>query len=110
MSHYADGVELISPVAAQLLGVPDGKVIGKPSLREYFRRGLEAHPQLHFQLHDLLAGQNSLVLYYTNQKGTRTGEFMEVSDDGKVTRVIAHYSDSEQLARPPQGRSTDALR
>ena len=110
MSHYADGVELISPVAAQLLGVPDGKVIGKPSLREYFRRGLEAYPQLHFELHDLLAGQNSLVLYYTNQKGTRTGEFMEVSDDGKVTRVIAHYSDSEQRARPPQGRLTDALR
>lgn len=92
MSHYDDEVELISPVAAQLLGVHDGKVSGKPALKEYFRRGLAAYPELHFELKDLLAGRNSLVLYYTNQKGTRTGEFMELSDGGKVRRVIAHYS------------------
>jgi ketosteroid isomerase-like protein len=92
MSHYDDGVELISPVAQHLLGIPDGKVTGKPSLRDYFRRGLEAYPELHFDLKDLLAGLSSLVLYYTNQKGTRTGEFMEVSADGKVKRVVAHYS------------------
>jgi predicted ester cyclase len=92
MSHYHDAVELISPVAEQLLGIPDGKVTGKLSLREYFRRGLEAYPALHFDLKDLLVGLNSLVLYYTNQKGTRTGELMELSADGKVKRVVAHYS------------------
>jgi hypothetical protein len=35
---------------------------------------------------------NSLVLYYTNQKGTRTAEFMELSGVGKVARVVANYS------------------
>jgi len=92
MSHYHDGVELTSPAAEQLLGLPDGKVSGKPALREYFQRGLEAYPELHFELQDLLVGLGSLVLYYTNQKGTRTGEFMEISDGGKVKRIIAHYS------------------
>ena len=92
MSHYDEDVELISPVAAQLLGVPGGRVTGKPALREYFRRGLAAYPELHFGLKELLAGLGSLVLYYTNQKGTHTAEFMELSDDGKVKRVIAHYS------------------
>jgi ketosteroid isomerase-like protein len=92
LSHYDERVELISPVAEQLLGIPDGKVSGKASLREYFRRGLEAYPELHFDLKDVLAGLNSLVLYYTNQKGTRTGEFMEVRADGKITRAVAHYS------------------
>ena len=29
MTHYEDAIELTSPVAAQLLGTPDGKVIGK---------------------------------------------------------------------------------
>ena len=29
MSHYDDAVELTSPAAAQLLGKPDGKVVGK---------------------------------------------------------------------------------
>ena len=29
MTHYADAVELTSPIAAQLLGTADGKVVGK---------------------------------------------------------------------------------
>ena len=29
MTHYEDAIELISPAAAQLLGTPDGKVVGK---------------------------------------------------------------------------------
>ena len=45
-----------------------------------------------FELKDVMAGLNSLVLYYTNQKGTRTGEFMDLGASGKVTQVVAHYS------------------
>ena len=92
MSHYEDAVELTSPVAAQLLGTSDGKVVGKANLKAYFQRGLEAYPELRFQLEDVLWGANSVVLYYTNQKGTRTGEFMELSAAGKVARVVAHYN------------------
>ena len=91
INHYDEGVELISPVAEHL-GIPNGRVTGKSSLREYFQRGLEAYPELHFDLKDVLAGLNSLVLYYTNQKGTRTAEFMDLDAGGKVTRVVAHYS------------------
>lgn len=92
MSHYDDAVELTSPVAAQLLNVSSGKVIGKANLRAYFQRGLEAYPQLRFHLEEVLWGVNSVVLYYTNQKGTRTAEFMELSATGKVTRVVAQYN------------------
>ena len=92
MPHYDDAVELTSPAAAQLLKTPGGKVIGKVNLREYFRRGLEAYPELHFHLEDVLWGVSSVVLYYTNQRGTRTAEFMELSAAGKVTRVVANYN------------------
>jgi len=92
MTHYDDAIEVTSPVAAQLLGTPDGKVVGKANLRAYFQRGLEAYPELNFRLEDELSGLNSVVLYYTNQKGTRTAEFMEVSALGQVTRVVANYS------------------
>jgi hypothetical protein len=92
MAHYEDAIELTSPVAAQLLGTSDGKVVGKANLRAYFKRGLEAYPELHFVLEDVLLGVNSMVLYYTNQKGTRTAEFMELSAVGKVARVVANYS------------------
>ncbi len=91
MTHYEEGIELTSPVAAQLLGTSDGKVIGKANLRAYFQRGLETYPDLHFHIEDVLSGLNSVVLYYKNQKGTRTAEFMELSATGKVARVVANY-------------------
>jgi len=92
MEHYEEAVELTSPIAAQLLAIPGGKVAGKTNLRAYFQRGLEAFPDLRFHLEDVLWGVNSLVLYYANQKGTRTAEFMELSASGKVARVVANYS------------------
>jgi ketosteroid isomerase-like protein len=92
MAHYEDDVVLTSPVAAQLLGLPDGKVSWKANLRAYFQRGLEAFPELQFRLEDVLRGLHSVVLSYTNQKGTRTAEFMEVSAAGKVARVVANYT------------------
>ena len=92
MTHYEDAVELTSPVAAQLLGTSDGRVVGKANLKDYFRRGLEAYPELNFRLDDVLWGINSVVLYYTNHKGTRTAELMELSAAGKVAKVVANYS------------------
>lgn len=92
MSHYDDNVELTSPVAARLLEIVDGRVTGKTNLRAYFERGLAAFPDLSFHLEDVLWGLHSVVLYYTNQRGTRTAEFMELGADGKVARVIAHYN------------------
>jgi len=92
MTHYDDAIELTSPVAAQLLGTPDGKVIGKASLRAYFQRGLETYPELRFRLDDVFLGISSVVVVYANQEGTRTAEFMEISPIGKVSRVVANYS------------------
>jgi len=91
LSHYGTDVVLTSPAAARLLNDPSGTVRGKAVLRNYFSRGLEAYPNLHFELIDVLVGLSSVVLYFTNQKGTKTAEFMEFDDHGKVTRVIANY-------------------
>lgn len=92
LSHYAPDVTLTSPVVATLLKDPSGTVIGKEALRDYFQRGLQAYPNLTFVLHDVLCGLNTVVLYYTNHKGTKTAEFMEFDSNGKVIRVIANYS------------------
>jgi hypothetical protein len=91
LSHYDDAVESTSPVAARLLGTADGKVIGKANLRAYFQRGLEAYPDLHFDLKDVFWGVNSVVLYYTNQNGTRSAEFLEFAASKKVVRIVANY-------------------
>jgi ketosteroid isomerase-like protein len=93
MSHYAEDIVLISPVAAKLLNDPSGTVKGKEALRNYFKKGLEVYPDLKFELVDLMWGLSSFVLYYVNQKGTKSGEFMEVCALGKITKVVANYND-----------------
>jgi hypothetical protein len=39
MMHYEDAIELTSPVAAQLLGTSDGKIVGKANLKLTFSEG-----------------------------------------------------------------------
>jgi hypothetical protein len=92
LSHYDDEVVLTSPVAARILNDPSGKVAGKEALRIYFQKGLEAYPNLSFQLLDVLKGLSSVVLYYVNHANTKTAEFMEFDESGKVVRVVANYS------------------
>jgi len=91
MSHYAESVVLTSPTAARLLKDPAGVVTGKDALRNYFAVGLKANPNLRFEVVDVTCGVSTVVVYYANQNGTKVSEFMELSSDGKVTRVIAHY-------------------
>jgi len=92
LSHYSPDVVLTSPVAAQLLNDPSGTVAGREALSAYFKRGLEAYPNLTFTLHDVLCGLDTVVLYYTNHKGTKTAEVVQLGPDNKVVRVLATYS------------------
>lgn len=100
LAHYAPDAVLTSPVAAQLLNDVSGTVTGKQALRAYFQRGLAAYPNLSFKLLDVLWGLSSVVLYYVNQKGTKTGEFMEFDADGKVVRVVANYGGASNSTLP----------
>ena len=92
MSHYGTEIVLTSPVAARLLNDPSGVVKGEPAVRNYFKRGLEAYPNLTFDLLDVMWGLSSVVLYYKNQNGKMTGEFMELDGNLKVIKVVANYS------------------
>lgn len=92
LAHYDDDVRLVSPVALKLLNNGDGVVQGKAALREYFRRGLEEFPNLHFDLIDVLWGVETIVLYYANKvRGNKTAEVMQLSSAGKVRQVWANY-------------------
>jgi ketosteroid isomerase-like protein len=95
LSHYAPQVVLTSPVAAKLTGETSGTIHGKDALRRYFAKGLELFPNLEFSLIDVMQGLSSVVVYYENPRDTRTGEFMEFDDEGKVVRVVANYSIAE---------------
>jgi predicted ester cyclase len=91
LTHYDDEVLLVSPVALKLLG-GDGTVRGKAALREYFLRGLEAFPDLRFDLIDALWGTETIVVYYINNvRGSKTAEVMLLNPAGKIRRVWANY-------------------
>lgn len=91
LEHYDDEAVLSSPVALQRLG-GDGALRGKPALRDYFSRGLEAYPDLRFDLIEALWGTETIVvLYRNNHRGTKTAEVMLLNPAGKVVRVWANY-------------------
>ena len=90
LEHYADDCVLVSPVALERMG--DATVSGKAALRAYFGKALAAYAELRFDLKDVMWGVRSVVLYYANQRGSMTGEFMEIDDAGKISRVVANYS------------------
>jgi hypothetical protein len=92
MSHYCDDVTLTSPVALDLLKNGTGVVEGKSALREYFARGLQTYPQIHFDLLDVLWGVETIVLCYaSNVRGSKTAEVMQLTSTGKIRRVWANY-------------------
>jgi hypothetical protein len=93
MVHYDEQVVLVSPIAAKILDDSLGVVDGKKALRAYFKKGLEVYPDLKFELIDVMWGLSSVVFYYLNQKGTKSGEFMEIGSTGLITKVIANYND-----------------
>jgi hypothetical protein len=91
LSHYEDEVLLTSPVAAKLLN-GDGTVRGKAALHEYFLRGVQAYPDLHFDLIDVLWGTETIVLYYFNNvRGSKTAEVLLLNAAGKIHGVWANY-------------------
>lgn len=93
LSCYADDVVLISPTAARLLKDPRGMVSGKQALRNYFSVGLMAYPNLRFEVLDVTCGVSSVVVNFENQNGAKVSEYMEFDLQGKVNKVIAHYTE-----------------
>lgn len=92
LDHYDDAVTLTSPVALTLLNNKDGVVRGKSALRGYFQRGIQAYPELRFDLIDTLWGVETIVVYYENNvRAGRSAEVMQLSASGKILRVWANY-------------------
>jgi len=94
LAHYSDDVELSSPLVAKLTGRSEVTIRGKAALRDYFARGLQAYPNLRFDFIRLYPGVRSCVAEYRSVNGLLSAELMEFDAQGKVRRVLAHYSDS----------------
>jgi hypothetical protein len=91
LSHYAEDFEMSSPFIIQVAGEPSGMLKGKAAVGAYWRKALNLMPDLQFELVSVLAGVQSITLYYRGARGRLAAEVVHFGPDRKVARAFAHY-------------------
>ena len=91
LEHYEDDFEMSSPAIVTIAGEPSGTLRGKAQVEAYWAKALQAAPSLHFDLVNVLAGVNSVTLYYRGHRGL-SAEVFHFGLCGKVSRAFAHYA------------------
>jgi ketosteroid isomerase-like protein len=100
LPHYADDFEMASPYIAVVAGEPSGVLKGKAAVAAYWVKALARLPSLHFELHSILVGAESLVIYYKGVSGM-VAEVFCFDSSGKVSKSSAHYAMNEKGIDPP---------
>jgi ketosteroid isomerase-like protein len=94
LSHYTDDFEMSSPLIVERMGIAEGVLRGKQSVRPYWQRGLDARPPLHFELRDVLVGVNTIVIYYRSTTRNRmVAEVLTLNEEGRVVAGAGVYGD-----------------
>ncbi|MGQ4485811.1 nuclear transport factor 2 family protein [Streptomyces sp. 372A] len=93
LAHYHEDVTFSSPMIARFTGDASGTVRGKDALRAYWARGLELIPDLEFEVMDVRAGVDTLVIDYRNQIGGRVYEVLTLRD-GLVIAGLGAYGET----------------
>lgn len=83
--------EFCSPYIIKLAGEAGGCLLGPETVRRYWETGLARIPNLHFRLIEVLAGVNSLTIYYAGHRGP-VAETFHLDGNGKAFKAIACYS------------------
>lgn len=93
LSHYSDDIEITTPMIKLATGEDSGTLKGKDKVAEYWNAALKKLPDLHFELIDITIGVNSIALYYKSVMNKKAVEVMYFNDEGKVNKMIAHYTE-----------------
>ena len=91
LGHYADDIEVTTPMIRLAAGMDSDTLCGKQQVRDYWAAALRKLPDLHFELIDYASGVDSIALYYKSVMNKLAIEVMFFDANGKVVRMIAHY-------------------
>ncbi|MFI6604222.1 nuclear transport factor 2 family protein [Nonomuraea sp. NPDC050536] len=91
LRRYAPDVEFRSPLAAQLVDGSGGVIRGIDALRAYWAEGLRRNPALRFEVTDVYAGIDTVVITYGHQTGRRAAEILTFRD-GLVVSGMGTYA------------------
>jgi predicted SnoaL-like aldol condensation-catalyzing enzyme len=92
MHHYAEDVEITTPMIRLATGDDTDTLTGKSAVADYWSKALKKLPDLHFELVDVTTGVHSVALYYKSVMNKMSIEVMFFNEQGKVNRIFAHYS------------------
>lgn len=90
-SHYADTFEMRSPLIAERGFSADGVLRGKPAIRPYWSAGLAASPPIRFELLDVYAGADTVVIHYRSVGRRLVTEVLELDASRRIVRGSACY-------------------
>jgi SnoaL-like domain len=93
LSHYAEDIEVCTPMIKLAIGIDSGKLNGKPAVSNYWEKALQKLPDLYFELLDVTEGVDSIAIYYKSVMNKTCIEVMFFNDEGKINRMYAHYRD-----------------
>jgi ketosteroid isomerase-like protein len=93
MKHYAEDIEITTPMIKLAGGIESGSLQGKEQVKVYWKKALDKIPDLHFELVDVTSGVDSVALYYKSVMNKMAIEVMFFDENGLVKKMIAHYTD-----------------
>lgn len=91
LGHYTDDFEMRSPLIVERGFSPSGVLRGKAAIRPYWAAGLAATPPIRFELLDVFAGVDSIVIHYRSVGRKLVTEILEVDGERRVVRGSACY-------------------
>lgn len=93
MKHYAEDLEITTPMIKLAGGIESGSLQGKENVKAYWSKALQKFPDLKFELIDVTSGVNSVALYYQSIMDKKAVEVMSFNENGLVNKMVAHYTD-----------------
>jgi len=92
LSHYSEDIEITTPMIKLAGGINNGTLKGKDAVADYWKKALIKIPDLRFELIDVTESVNSIALYYKSVMNKKAIEVMFFDENGKVNKMIAHYT------------------
>ena len=83
VAHFSKDVIVVSPLLEQLGLKSDGVIGGRREVLDYYRVGLAAAGDLHFELVDVFTGVTEVVILYRSHLGVLVTESLEFDRDKK---------------------------
>lgn len=100
LSHYTEDFTMTTPFIARMAQNPTGTLRGKESVGSYWEKALQRFTDLHFELLDVLFGEDSVCVYYHSVLGLRAIEWLKFKLDGDSGPYLVSEASGSYNAMP----------